>query len=205
VGEAVFSYLLELDTTGFNAQKHMPITQAKLDSIADRLDNSYKFIKDWFILCNKPINIQLKDLYEQYMAYMRSNDKKPSTKIQFSTKLKEVGIISKKCHGQIKYMITLDELKQIADTNKWIHNETDEIMDNDSDADINELDHGIEKMDSSIDIALLLKQENDELKRRIHELEANNKVLTVKPKKKANNTSANADLVDKILIDFKAI
>ena len=45
IGEALFSYFLEVEINGFNAQADMPMTTGKLDAIADRLGSIEKFIK----------------------------------------------------------------------------------------------------------------------------------------------------------------
>jgi hypothetical protein len=163
-GEAFFSYLLEVDISTFNAQKDMPVTQGKLDAIADRLDFVFRYLKDEYILKKKDIKMELKEFYTNYEEYCRVHDKKPVTKIKFSQKLLEVSITHKKSNGQCKYKISYDELLAIANKNKWIH-EFDEF-------------------DESQDTEETIQTEIKDLQKQLKALEAKLKSIKASPKSK---------------------
>ena len=126
VGEAFFSYLLEINIDGFNAQKSMPETTGKQDAIVDRLDIVYQFLKSKFILKNKPFITLLSEAYKSFEEFCTSKNVKGYTKIQFNNKLKEIGILCKQSNGRLKFNLSIDQLNEIAKKHKWIH-ETDEF------------------------------------------------------------------------------
>lgn len=135
IGYALFDYFYDCVDDSFNAQKDMPITNNKLDSISDRLNTVYKFIKYTYIENKQDMVILLKPLYEQYCIYARSIDKTVLTKTKFNAKLKEVNIIPKKNNGYLKFNIKYPDLKVIANKNNWIH-ELDEFQEDASEPDI---------------------------------------------------------------------
>lgn len=119
IGQAFYSYLLEIDLTDYNPQ-HFPITQSKLDSYSKRLDNVYQFIKDVYILNSKGLErVSLSELYLQYQNY--TNGIKAKCKIEFNNTLKNVGINCYKSNSKHVFKISLEELKTIAEKFKWIH------------------------------------------------------------------------------------
>jgi hypothetical protein len=141
VGQAFYSYLLEIDLKDYDPQSY-PMTQSKLDSFSKRLDNVYKFIKDEFILKKKPINkITLSDLLEHYKDYCLQNGYKPKDKIEFNKTLKNVGIICYKSNTCHKFDLTLDELNNISNKYHWIH---DFDLDETEDDTISPFDNGIQ-------------------------------------------------------------
>ena len=75
--------------------------------------------------------------------------------ISTQPKLKNVNILNYKSHGQIRIKASLEKLVEIAKTNKWIH-ELDEIQMTE---------------DIETDIENELTRENEELRKRIEELE----------------------------------
>ena len=120
-GQAFYSYLLEIDLTGYNAQKY-PMTKSKLDSFSKRLDNIYKFIKQEYILKNNGLNkVSLKDLYQQYEVWCHYQNIKPKYKPDFNNTLENVGIKNYKSNKANIYNYTLEDLRKIADKFHWIH------------------------------------------------------------------------------------
>lgn len=121
VGKAFFAHMKEVNVEGFNAQKDMPVTENKLNAIAERLDIVYQFIKDEFILKKLDINMPVTELYAKYSLYTEAQMKRPLGKIKFCSKLREIQLEYKKCHGINKYRYKYTNLKKIADKCKWIH------------------------------------------------------------------------------------
>jgi len=126
VGEALYNFFMEVDTTDYNAQKDMPETDNKLAAIADRLDIVYKFIKDTYILARKGIDCKVTELYTAYCEYCSDNGQKALSNHKFYARLREICIDYKKIHGSHIFRYTAKELKAIADKHKWIH-ELDEF------------------------------------------------------------------------------
>jgi frataxin-like iron-binding protein CyaY len=123
VGEALFAYFKEIDTTNFDAQHDMPETKSKLDAIAERLDMVYKFIKDEYILQGQSmIKVPLEDLHNNFLSYCNEKNYKTKLgKISFAAKLTEVNIQTGKQGGYHFYNYSIDQLKEIATKHKWIH------------------------------------------------------------------------------------
>ena len=132
VGSALYSYFYEIDTTNFHPQDY-PITNNKLNSISKRLDCAYQYLKDVYILCNKDIKMKLSDLYEDYKDWCIKNQKKPSLKNDFISKLGEIQLYHKKSNGYLRYDVKVDVLKSIANKQHWI-NELDEFIDKSDEA-----------------------------------------------------------------------
>jgi hypothetical protein len=143
VGEAFFSYLMEIDTKGFNAQAEMPVTDNKRNAIADNLDCAFKFLKSEFILKRRNIDLKVDELFQQYLEYMRHTGKKPLTKIRFTKKLSEYQIWFKKSNGHNYYRYKHSELEEIAKKFHWIH-ELDEYEEDVEKPD--PLEYGINKV-----------------------------------------------------------
>lgn len=171
VGQAFYSYLLEIDIKDFDPQQY-PITQSKLDSYSKRLDNVFLFIKQEFILKHKDLtNISLSILYDHYIEYCLTASIKSKGKIEFNNTLKSIGIIcykSNKCH---KFNLTYEELKDISDKNHWVHNlDLDEEEDNNKNS---PLDHDLEpEIDyKTLYLELLAKQNKPIIKKVLTEEE----------------------------------
>lgn len=169
VGEAFFNYLLEYETKDFNAQWHMPDTQAKLDAHVESLEVVYQFIKDEYILKSKPIQrCTIAELFAKYEAYCQEKDKKPLMKTKFNAKLKDVQINWKPSNNEKVYKMSLDELKVIAQKNKWIHylDEVDEPIPVKLETPYlfaDPLDYGVQKTEMAIqvpedDLTMMLKK-----------------------------------------------
>lgn len=121
VGHAFYCYLLEVDLTGYNAQRY-PTTQSKLDAFAKRLDIISKFLKHEYVLKRKPIDrVLVGNFYEHYCGYCRTLAIKPKNKIDFNKSLKDLGIEYKKSNGNNYYTVSIDELNKLATKFKWVH------------------------------------------------------------------------------------
>lgn len=123
-GEAFYSYLMEIDTNGFNPQD-FPLTRAKSDSIVKRLDNTYLFLKERYLLMKLPIDSSLIDLYDEYTQYATSKSFKPVKKIDFTRKLKDININYYKSNSINKYKVSYSNLLEIAKQQKWLHDTDD--------------------------------------------------------------------------------
>ena len=127
VGEAFFSYLYEVDLTGFKSQSY-PITQNKKDSFAKKLDSVHKFLKDMFVIKNIGVEkVKLADFHSEYETYCTNNNiTKIKSKIDFNSSLKNIGIIYYKSNGVNYYKISKSDLKNISDKFHWVH-DLDEV------------------------------------------------------------------------------
>src|SRR5690606_37590019 len=112
--------------------------------------------------------------------YCTSKGKKAYTKIKFSKKLEEIGIVYKKSHGQFKYNVPYADLKALADKNRWIHelDEFDETKKTDfSKCAFDDLNDGIDGTDQAVtqnNETIKLMEEIDKLREKIKQLESNN-------------------------------
>lgn len=137
VGEAFYSYMMDIDTENWNAQANMPETTNKLNIIASRLDSIYLFLKDCYILRRKGINAKTAVLYSQYKKYCEENEKKTTGKHEFFIKLGEININHERSGNFQKYIVKYSTLQEIADKFNWIH-VTDEYI---NEYDLNDLDN----------------------------------------------------------------
>jgi len=136
VGNALYSYFYEIDTTNYYPQQY-PMTDNKLNSISKRLDFTFQYIKEEYILCNKDLKSKLSDLYDDYKFWCTKTQKKSCQKTDFVSKLKEIQIYHKKSNGYLVYNYKLDVLKEIAAQQNWM-TELDEYNDKDDDDDEDE-------------------------------------------------------------------
>ena len=164
VGEAFYTYMLEVDTNGFIPQNY-PDTQSKLNSIVKRLDKVYEFIKEEFILQKNSLNHTTKELYDMYTKFCNLNNYKKLDKTEFHSKLSQVNISYKKS-GNTCYKYSVDALTEIATKYKWLHelddtpnnsNETESDSDDVYEKIIEEKDTEIKRL---MDIIENLKKEN---------------------------------------------
>lgn len=125
VGYAFYCYLLEIDTSNFEAQRDMPITQNKKDALYARLDTVDIFLKEQYILKNKSIYNTVAGLFLEYQEHTTSTQLK---KVNFVAKLKELEITHYPSSSQLKYKVSLEQLQSIAEKYHWIHelDETEE-------------------------------------------------------------------------------
>jgi len=139
VGQAFYSYCMEIDLTGYNAQKY-PLTQSKLDSYSKRLDEVYKFLKEEYILkCRGIDKIEVSELYNKYSEFCGL--KKPKGKIEFNKTLDNIQIKYFKSGSKNYYQISKEELKAISDKFKWVH----ALDEYNEEPEINPFDYGIEE------------------------------------------------------------
>lgn len=130
VGSAIYNYLCEIDVSDFNSQD-FPDTDAKMAAIVERLPYEYRFLKDQFIYAEQSIKkVPVSQLYQQYVTYMKSADKKPSSKFKFTAMLKDVNINYSHSGSVNYYDVPLTKLKEIANKKKWLH-VLDDARDND--------------------------------------------------------------------------
>jgi hypothetical protein len=166
VGDAMFSYLHTIDLTDYFDQG-FPLTQSKQDAIVKRLDSVARFIKENFILRHRDMNTQLQELYEEYKRFC--NGSKTECKIEFNSKLAKYKIEGKKSgnfHNKFNYK--REQLKVIAEKNKWLHyTDTYELTEDQFD----DLDNGIQDTKEDNDEINVLKKQVEELNKKIKELQ----------------------------------
>jgi hypothetical protein len=199
VGEAFYTYMLEIDTKGFIPQD-FPVTKSKLNSFAKRLDREYEFIKEQFILKRIDLNHKPKELYELYKQFCNMKSYKSIDKYSFSEKLESVGLTFIKTLGTNYLKYSVNNLIDIANKNKWLH-ELDETKDNNDDDidDIANYDNIIECKNNEIknlsEALLESKKEIDELKKLLEEKKVIKKVFK-KIVKKVNPVVPEINLIN---------
>ena len=150
IGHAFYCYLLEIDTENFNPQSY-PITKNKLNSISKRLDTTYQFLKEEYILKKLSIKCTVTDLYNEYVAYCNKLEIKPHNKIDFNTFMTNINITYYKSNSSNKYKISFEDLHIIAKKSNWIH-ELDEFKDDNNDKDdkvnLKDFNYGIVEEDN---------------------------------------------------------
>ena len=184
VGEALFNYFLEVETTDFNAQAHMPITKGKLEAIAERLDDIPRFLKHNYVLKNKSIKCIVDELFNEYLDFCLSHGiTSPKKKIKFCSGLRDFGIDYRKSDRFNIYDVSNKILKDLSDKEHWIH----------------ELDDVTEDIKSPFDHAIVdtrdetIKQQKEEIEKLKKELEQ----LKTKPKK--NKVKMTIEITDEDL------
>ena len=175
VGEAFYSYMMELDVSNFFCQRDFPESELKKIAISCHLNSVVKFIKFEYVLKKLPINkITPINLYAEYTSYCKSTtDLKQYGKNDFIKHLEDVNIEFKKMSGNNYYNYTYAELKKISDKNKWIcayddEEEVDDIFD-----DANEIEDASVNLDYYKNKCSILTRRVQQL-----EMEANNKKKT---------------------------
>jgi hypothetical protein len=217
VGEAFFSYLLEIDTQKFNSQADMPVTDNKKNAIADNLDCAFKYIKYEYILKRRDINLKVDEFYQGYIEYCRQSGKKALTKIKFCKKLGEYQINYRKSNGHNYFKYTCAELEAIAKRHNWIH-DLDEYEDYGEKPD--PLEFGIQKVpdknqddiikelkDQVAHLQKLLKERDDEIQNLKTKPEEPKEIKEeLKPKKgKSLKQLYQNDCKDKVTIKVKRV
>ena len=120
VGCAFYNYLMEVDIKGFKAQ-NFPMTDSKIDSFAKRLEPQENFIKHHYILQKLGIKSTVQELYDEFVEFCKKEQRTPFKKIEFGSKLKELGIEYYKTAGNNKYKVSFEFLNELATTRHWIH------------------------------------------------------------------------------------
>lgn len=203
VGEAFFSYLLEVDLSDYNKGK-APLTQNKKDAKISLLNSVYKFIKFNYVLCEKSINTQTKELYDNYIIYCNQTSNREFKKRKFLSLLREVGItyITKNSKCIVNYDIS--DLQKIADKFKWIHDDDcEEFIDNCIWKESISINNAESKQDKDIRITWL-ENENDRLKKDLSQLRKEldkyrNSINFFDNSKTPNNTSNSDNSDDEVI------
>jgi len=121
VGHAFYCYLMEqIDIKGFKPQR-FPMTKNKIDSFAKRLESHENFIKHNYILQKLGIKSTVQELYDEYVDFCKKEQRTPFKKIEFGSKLKELGIEYYKTNGNNKYKVSTEFLHELGKTRHWIH------------------------------------------------------------------------------------
>ena len=199
VGEAFYNYLLEYDLSTIDLEQP-PQTKSKSDAIVKRLDLVAQFIKEEYVLQKKGIKSSVSDLFDLYVSFCTNKNTKHCHKIDFNKKLKEYGINYYKSNSKNVYNIKADDLLKIANKHKWIH-DLDEFDNDDDDDVIADLEHGIQPINNNVEELTKLKNENEELKKRIAELEAPNALfdsICLKWEKRVNKNKQKAKAKAKV-------
>jgi hypothetical protein len=166
VGDAMFSYLHTIDLKDYHDQA-FPSTQSKQDAIVKRLDSVARFIKENFILRHRDMNTQLQELYDEYKRFC--NGSRTECKIEFNSKLAKYKIEGKKSgnfHNKFNYKV--EQLKVIAENNKWLHSTDHYQLSEDQ---FDDLDNGVQDLKEETDELNVLKKQVEELNKRIKELQ----------------------------------
>ena len=144
VGECFFSYLMNIDTDKFRAERDFPENNQKRLAIANLLHPVYKFIKNEFVLKSLPLDkVKPKDLHFHYQTWKGD---KVMGKNDFMKKLEDVGINYRVLHGNNYYKESLEFLNAIATKNKWIcqYDEVEEAAEEEEDNEPSPLDGPID-------------------------------------------------------------
>jgi hypothetical protein len=192
VGEAFFAYMMEYNTDKYNPQD-MPITKNKMDAYVSKLNTVETFLKEEYVREKKSIYLTVDELFEEYRCF-HEHAQKLYGKIQFCSKLKDLGIVYYKCNSKNMYKVDYHFLFEKAKKKHWIH-ELDNI---DIDVNVKEPEpepHVILTTNLQNEIALLkeqLQKQSEEIELYKSQLEQKNKTLVEeikKPKKKVKETT----------------
>ena len=187
VGQAFYSYLMEVDLKGYKSQDY-PMTASKKDSFAKRLDSQYRFLKDMYIM--KKINIErikVKDMHDSYKAYCQTTEiKYIKGLIEFNKSLSNIGINYYPSSGKNYYKMEYNKLKEISDKFNWVH-------------DLDEIDEDIVNKNKPVTI-----QQEDDFNSKIAELKEkiNQQEILIKKLKKSESTLKKDDEEKQELIDM---
>ena len=203
VGHAFYCYLMEgVDIKGFKPQ-NFPITNSKINSFAKRLESHENFIKHNYILQKLSITCSVQELYDEFVMFCKNEQRTPFKKIEFGSKLKELGIEYYKSNGNNKYKVSFDALQEIATTRHWIHDiddycegetktiPTEPLQDNEllrkyiqSEKELNELKFDYEKMRLELDA--LKKEQKPKTADRFIDSDSEDEEVKPAPKKKSD-------------------
>jgi hypothetical protein len=151
VGHAFFSYLWEINVDNFNSMD-IPVTSAKSDLCADLLTPIEKFLKYKYFLRDISVNKKVKELHYEFDEYC-ANNKLFTVSIQkFAQNMRELGFNYKPQNGYNTFKISMEELKNIAQKKKWIHDldkdEMDEVFEDELEKEY--LENGVNKTDKRV-------------------------------------------------------
>jgi hypothetical protein len=97
------------------------MTDNKIDSFAKRLESHENFIKHHYVLQKLGIKCTVQELFDEYVEYCKKEQRSSYKKIEFGSKLKELGIEYYKTAGNNKYKVSTEFLHELATTRHWIH------------------------------------------------------------------------------------
>ena len=181
VGHAFYCYLMEeIDIKGFKPQR-FPMTKNKIDSFAKRLESHENFIKHHYVLQKLGIKCTVQELFDEYVEYCKKEQKSSYKKIEFGSKLKELGIEYYKTAGNNKYKVSTEFLHALATTRHWIH-EIDDYCEEQPTKDeqgSTQDDELIQKYTQSEKDLKQLKNENERLRLELEALKQANKEETI--------------------------
>jgi hypothetical protein len=121
VGHAFYCFLMEeIDIKGFKPQR-FPMTNNKINSFAKRLESHESFIKHHYVLQKLGIKCTVQELFDEYVEYCKKEQRSSYKKIEFGSKLKELGIEYYKTAGNNKYKVSTEFLHELATTRHWVH------------------------------------------------------------------------------------
>jgi hypothetical protein len=123
VGNALFNYFLQVDTSKFSPQRDMPMTTNKLDAIINNLPIEIQFLKDFILFNNNDGIYKPDELYEKFLVYLMEIDyKRTKNKIKFIRGLRENGINFETGHARVNhYHLYRKTLLPLFEKNNWIH------------------------------------------------------------------------------------
>jgi hypothetical protein len=182
--------MTKITSENFYAQRDFPETENKRNMIASLLNSVCKFLKFEFVIPEKSIiKVKASELFAMYEAYCLNSRLKAFTRDKFYEKMAEIIIHFKKSNGYNVYNVTIEQLKQIADINKWIcyNDELVKDEDVDEDEDVNETRAPI--LGRAIG---QLTDENEKLKLEIEKMKADYQKLIISHKEE----------IDKITKEF---
>jgi hypothetical protein len=126
-GNAFYSFLMDIDTTGFRPQRY-PITESKKDSFAAQLGPLQTFLKKYFLLRNKNIKQKPGDLRQMFNNCMMQYvpEKLQWTVFKLNKELRQLGIDLKgkegvRINGNDFYNISVQRLNELATIHHWRH------------------------------------------------------------------------------------
>ena len=181
VGHAFYCYLMEqIDIKGFKPQR-FPMTNNKISSFAKRLESHENFIKHHYVLQKLGIKASVQELYDEYVDFCKKEQRTPFKKIEFGSKLKELGIEYYKSNGNNKYQVSSEFLHELATTRHWIHEIDDfcEEQPSKEEQGSTQDDELIQKYTQSEKELKLLKNENEQMKLELEALKQAKKEVRV--------------------------
>ena len=198
----------EIDLHGFYSQ-NLPETKAKNEAIINRLDSSYVFLKDEYVLKNLELKHKITQVYTDYKNYCNTNGiVYIHNKIDFNKKLEDIGINFNIKDGYKIYKVSHEILQQIATKNKWLH-KLDEYTTEKTEEEKIEIslhldytpkDDEIKQLKEQIRI---LQEENQKLKEQQQKQKPEKKNKTnEKPKTKSKIVQLNDNLSEELNDDF---
>ena len=160
----------------------------------------------------------MQELYDEFVVFCKNEQRTPFKKIEFGSKLKELGIEYYKTNGNNKYKVSIEFLDELAKTRHWIHDiddycedetktvPTETLQDDEllrkyiqSEKELNELKLDYEKMRLELDA--LKKEQKPKTAVRFIDSDSEDEVVKPAPKKKSEKKSKMQLAIDTKLTD----